>query len=52
MYYYVPFSGGSDCENGIPAGGKSLYLPTEFSGMCVRQGEQGDSDHREADFTQ
>ena len=52
MYHYLPLLGGPDRENRIPAGSESLYLPTEFPGMCVREGEQGDGDHRKADFTQ
>lgn len=41
MYYYLSFLRGQDRENRIPAGSESLYLSTEFSGMCMRKGEQG-----------
>ena len=50
MHYYLSFLRGQDRENRIPSGSESLYLSTEFSGMCMWKGEQGDGDHREADF--
>ena len=50
MRDHIPFPGGPHCEEGIPQGRKSMYLPAGFSGMRMWEKALGETDAPEADF--
>ena len=47
MHHHLPFSGRSDCKEGIPHSGESLYLSSGFSGLQLRQKEFGKGHNEE-----
>ena len=49
VYYHIPFFRGQNGKTEVQTGRKSMYLPSELSGMCVRQSIKRESDYEKTD---